>query len=170
VGSGASGIRALLLKRDAVGALRGGGRMDSFARAAVHALLSQKPARAALDIGCGGVQRSVTWKLSQDGRPLRGVPKTRWPELFGRVTHTSARSVGVALPERVLSQRATALGARAASSDAWGVFLRTCEAGNMIHETKRRGPAAVAGASPGAARASIDKREEGKLCGATRKS
>jgi len=76
----------------------------------------------------------------------------------------------VTLPERAPGQRATALGARAASLDALGVFLRTGGEGKMIHETKRRGPAAVAGASPGAARASIDRSDGGKLCGATRKA
>ena len=39
----------------------------------------------------------------------------------------------------------------------------------MISQKKRRRPAAVAGASPGAARAYIDRSAGGKLCGATRK-
>ena len=39
----------------------------------------------------------------------------------------------------------------------------------MISQKKRRRPAAVAGASPGAARAHIDKTAKGKLCGDTRK-
>ena len=52
-----------------------------------------------------------------------------------------ARAGGrLVLPERALGQRATALGARAASLDALGVFLRSCGGGNITHERADRQP------------------------------
>ena len=43
------------------------------------------------------------------------------------------------LPERALGQRVTALGSRAASLDALGVFLQTGGEGNITHEKSPHG-------------------------------